>query len=141
MFSVPLGSDEVLDGGRISEALRVQFEDNGIMLSQAAAVPFVDNGVKWQIADGDETFWIKNENDLLNVYSIQTHARGVMVRGNPFPITGPVTRIRMVSTTATKFTARSKVIAVCRGALFWKTAEKPTRRLRAQNDLIPMVMV
>ena len=80
LFSVELEFQSDLDSGDISEGLRQEFKDNGVLLSPDVTISkelVIWKGRRWLITDNEDRYWVKKEKDKvkkeedkLNIYKL-----------------------------------------------------------------------
>jgi len=76
------GLDE-LDAEKISRTLAEAFERSGHGLSEAARLSAKDQGVRWELRDGGRVYYLRADDDLLNVYDSEPPI-GLLNSINPF---------------------------------------------------------
>ncbi len=69
LFATNLGVADSLASGEVSEALRTEFERHDISLSAGATLETQKDGMKWKIIDGRKTYFLKVEDQALQVYT------------------------------------------------------------------------
>ncbi|UCG16115.1 MAG: putative Ig domain-containing protein [Phycisphaerales bacterium] len=72
-FRLGLGHESELDAGRISGALRLQFEGRDVVLTRHAVISVDKPHSRWRIADGERRFVIAKEGNELSVYASGGH--------------------------------------------------------------------
>jgi sec-independent protein translocase protein TatC len=73
LFSVEPEFQSDLDSGDISEALQQEFKDNGVSLSPDVTISkelVIWKGKRWLITDKEDRYWVKKEEDKLNIYKL-----------------------------------------------------------------------
>ena len=73
LFSAELEFQSDLDSGDISEALRQEFKDNGVLLSPDVTISkelVIWKDKRWLIAANEDRYWVKKEEDKLNIYKL-----------------------------------------------------------------------
>ena len=73
LFSVEPEFQSDLDSGDISEALQQEFKDSGVSLSPDVTISkelVIWKGKRWLITDKEDRYWVKKEEDKLNIYKL-----------------------------------------------------------------------
>jgi len=68
LFRIESEYQSTLDKSIISEELRQELEDKGMVISQQAAMSIKQAGRRWLLIDGESEYLIRTENGRLNVY-------------------------------------------------------------------------
>jgi regulator of sigma E protease len=68
ILSIGTESQSELDNAILSEGMRKDFENNKVQVSQDAIVQVEEPGKKWLIIEGNKKYYVKKEENRLNIY-------------------------------------------------------------------------
>jgi hypothetical protein len=68
LFNIPFETENALNSGEISLALRKAFHDNGYPLAQGASVSNVVASLRWLVTDAESVYVVEKGQRELNVY-------------------------------------------------------------------------
>ncbi|MFQ5807189.1 MAG: MFS transporter [Phycisphaerae bacterium] len=76
---------DALDAAAAPEALRQEFEQNGHLISDEAKVEVNEEGSRWQVKDGDTTYYLRKDEGQISIYAADAPI-GRLNSINPFII-------------------------------------------------------
>jgi len=82
-----------LDTGILSENLIYEFENHGIHIPSEAVITSIESGNKWEINSEGQTYLIRNEDGILNIYSKGKFSFGFF----KLMVTNPVQRVSIIN--------------------------------------------